>query len=401
MLKIGIIREGKTPPDRRVPFSPKQAKALLENFNAEVHVQPSPIRSYSDDEYQLEGLTLQEDLSNSDILFGVKEVKIKDLIPNKTYLFFSHTIKEQPYNKDLIKAMIAKKITMVDYECLRDGNKNRIIGFGYFAGLVGAYNSIRAYGHRTQAFEIKPAYLCFDKAEMISELHRIRTSIPPIKILLTGLGRVGMGAIEIMNELGLSQVSEDDFNNPENKRVFTVLNYDRFYYLPGSNSFDKNHFFEHSEQYKSRLGEFTQEADIYISCHYWDNKSAPLFQFEDLNKPTWNIQVIGDITCDINGSIPTTIRPSTISEPFYGINKNSYEECDSRSKEAITIMAVDNLPTELPRDASAYFGEELLAKVVPLFIQDNEDQTLKNATILKDGELTEAYAYLHNYAYGE
>lgn len=400
MIKIGIIREGKTPPDKRVPFSPEQAATLLQKFNAEVLVQPSPIRSYSDQEYLDKGLTLSEDLSNADILFGVKEVKISDLIPNKTYLFFSHTIKEQPYNRDLIKAMIEKKITMVDYECLRDANRNRIIGFGYFAGLVGAYNTVRAYGLRTQKFEIKKAVDCFDKAEMIGELHRIKHLLLDSKIILTGAGRVGIGAVEIMNEAGLKEVSEDDFKISTNKGVYCILNYDRFYFLPGNSEFDREHFMSNSHLYQSRLGEFTQEANIFISCHYWDGKSAPLFTFEDIKKPEWNIDVIGDITCDINGSIPTTVRPSTIANPIYGINRNSGQEADSFANDSITIMAVDNLPTELPRDASAYFGEELLDKVVPLFIQDNEAQTLKKATILKDGVLTEEYSYLHNYAYG-
>lgn len=400
MIKIGIIREGKTPPDKRVPFSPEQAATLLQNFNAEVWVQPSPIRSYSDQEYLDKGLTLSEDLSNADILFGVKEVKIEDLIPNKTYLFFSHTIKEQPYNRDLMKAMIEKKITMIDYECLRDANRNRIIGFGYFAGLVGAYNTLRAYGLRSKKFEIKKAIDCFDKAEMIGEVHRIKPLLSEVKVILTGAGRVGTGAVEIMNEAGLKEVSEADFKNPANKGVFCLLNYNRFYFLPGSSEFDRAHFMANSHLYQSRLGEFTHEANIFISCHYWDGKSAPLFTLEDIKKADWKVEVIGDITCDINGSIPTTIRPSSIADPIYGINRNTGQEADSFADDSITIMAVDNLPTELPRDASAYFGEELLEKVVPLFIQDNEAQTLKRATILKNGVLTDEYAYLQNYAYG-
>lgn len=400
MLKIGIIREGKTPPDRRVPFSPEQAALLLQNFNAQVQVQPSPIRSYSDQEYIDKGLQLNEDLSNSDILFGVKEVKIKDLIPNKTYLFFSHTIKEQPYNRDLIKAMIDKKITMVDYECLRDADKNRIIGFGYFAGLVGAYNTIRAYGLRSTKFELKKANDCFDKAEIISEIHRIKDIIGPVKIILTGAGRVGTGAHEIMVELGLKQVSEEEFKNPANSSGYCMLNYDQFYRLPGSDTVDKKHFQAHSELYESAFGDYTEIADIFISCHYWDGKSAELFKIEDLKSPNWKIQVIGDITCDIQGSVPTTLRPSTIADPIYGIDKMSGLEAASFTNDSVTIMAVDNLPTELPRDASAYFGAELLEKVVPLFLEDNAAQTLKNATILKEGVLTEEYAYLHEYAYG-
>lgn len=399
MLKIGIIREGKTPPDKRVPFSPKQAYLLSQKFNAKVQVQPSPIRSYSDQEYIDAGLELNEDLSQSDILFGVKEVNIADLIPEKTYLFFSHTIKEQPYNRDLIKAMVAKKISLVDYECLRDGEGNRIIGFGYFAGLVGAYNTIRAYGLRKKMFDLKPANLCYDKNEMFSELHRIDPG--PLKLILTGAGRVAHGAIDILKELGFEEVQENDFQSVQNKKVYLALNYDEFYTLPGAERFDRNHFFAHSELYESRLSLFTPYADILISGHYWDGKSAPLFRFEDLQKPGWNIEVIGDITCDINGSIPTTIRPSSIQDPIYGIDKISFKECAAFDENAVTIMAVDNLPTELPRDASAYFGEELLNNVVPLFLKDNEAKTLEKATILKKGELTPYYAYLKNYVYGD
>ncbi|MGQ3014405.1 MAG: NAD(P)-dependent oxidoreductase [Flavobacteriales bacterium] len=399
MLKIGIIREGKTPPDKRVAFSPEQAAALLENFNALVQVQPSPVRGFSDEEYGARGLVLKEDLGDMDILFGVKEVKIKDLIPAKTYLFFSHTIKKQPYNRDLMKAMIEKKITLIDYECLRDAHHNRIIGFGYYAGLVGAYNGIRAYGLRNGTFSIKPAHECFDKAEMFAELHRI--SLPPVKVIITGTGRVGTGAFEIMKQAGIIQADRHTFEAGGGEPMYHVMNYDEFYTHPTRpGAFDKAHFYTHSHEYVSVFAPITRVADLFISCHYWDGKSAPLFTREDMRDPRWTMNVIADVTCDIEGSVPTTIRPSTIAEPLYGMDKTEFRETEPFAKNSVTVMAVDNLPCELPRDASAFFGKELTAKVLPLFIQDNEARTLERATILKNGELTEPYEYLRDYAWG-
>lgn len=398
-MRIGIIREGKTPPDKRVPFSPEQAAALLGNFNAEVQVQPSPVRGFTDEEYTAAGLPLNEDLSAMDILFGVKEVKIQDLIPGKTYLFFSHTIKKQPYNRGLMKAMIDKKITLIDYECLRNAHNERIIGFGYYAGLVGAYNGIRAYGLRNGLFNLKPAYTCFDKAEMFAELHRI--SIPPVKIIITGAGRVGSGAFDIMKEAGFERADRHTFETAEGRKMYHVMNYDEFYELPGrEGAFDKKHFYAHSNEYVSVFGPMTRLADLFISCHYWDGKSAPLFTRNDLLNPAWKMNVIADVTCDIEGSVPTTLRPSTIEDPLYGIAKDTFTETAPFEPGSVTVMAVDNLPCELPRDASAFFGRELSEKVLPLFIEDNEARTLERATILKNGELTEHYAYLHDYAYG-
>ena len=185
-MKIGILREGKIPPDKRVVLSPNQCVQFIQQYpNIDLVVQPSPIRCFSDDQYLSLGINMQEDLSDCDILMGVKEVVIDDLIPEKTYLYFSHTIKEQHYNRQLLKKMLELNIRMVDYEVLTDINGKRIIGFGRYAGIVGCYNGFLSIGKRSGTYDLKPAYMCKDRKEMELELKKI--NLPKMKMIITGL----------------------------------------------------------------------------------------------------------------------------------------------------------------------------------------------------------------------
>ncbi len=398
-LKIGVLREEKSPPDKRVPLTPLICSELLARYpNIEIAIQPSKIRCYSDDEYSAFGLNLQEDLSDCDVLMGVKEVPIEKLIPGKKYFFFSHTIKKQSHNQKLMKALIEKKVQMIDYETLTDKNNNRIIGFGRFAGIVGAYNGILGYGRKYDLFLLKPAHVCRDRAEMEEELKRVK--LPNIKIVLTGGGRVANGAIETLSALRIRKVTPEEFLMASFREpVYCQLNPRDYVERPDDHNFDLNDFFRHPEHFVSRFVPYTEVADIYISAHYWDPRSPKMFTKEDARKPNFRMSVVADITCDLEGSVPTTLRSSTIAQPFYGYNPKTEKEDVPFSKETVTVMAVDNLPCELPRDASDDFGKDLMERVLPNIFLEDKDKVIERATICKDGKLTPAFEYLSDYAY--
>lgn len=396
-MKIGIIREGKNPPDKRVPFTPSQLRKMQDSGRFEVVVQPSPVRAYTDDEYREAGLAVSEDLSQCDLLLGVKEVPVDMLLEGKHYMFFSHIIKKQPYNKKLIQAMVAKHITITDYECLRDVDGERVLGFGKYAGIVGAYNGLRAWGLRYGSFELKPAHLCYDYAELKEELKKV--VLPPVKIILTGSGRVGHGALEILEEINLKKVSETDFLQQEFREpVFTLLHYDAYYKNKDGKPFDKAEFREHPERFGSDFLKYANVAELFISCHYWESSSPRFFTVEEMRSPGFRIKVIADITCDIEGSIPSTVRPSTVEDPFYGFDPQTGTEAEPFAKNVVTVMAVDNLPCELPRDASKYFGSELIGKVMHLYLDGDPFKVIERGTILRYGRLTPPYTYLTDFA---
>lgn len=398
-IKIGVLREEKSPPDKRVPLTPLICSQLQKKYpHIEITVQPSDIRCYSNDEYLGFGLTLNEDLSGCDVLMGVKEVPKDKLIPGKKYFFFSHTIKKQPHNVNLMKTLIEKKIQMIDYETLTDKNHNRIIGFGRYAGIVGAYNGILGYGKKYDLYQIKPANLCRDRAEMEEELKRVK--LPNIKIALTGGGRVANGAIETLSALRIRKVTPEEYlMSSFREPVYCQLNPRDYVEREGDHNFDLHDFFKHPEHFVSKFGPYTKETDIFISAHYWDPRSPKMFTTEDMQASDFHISVIADITCDINGSVPTTIRSSTIANPFYGFNAHTGQEDVPFNKDTICIMAVDNLPCELPRDASDDFGKDLVERVLPHLFDGDPDRIIERASICKDGKLTPDFEYLSDYAY--
>jgi len=402
-IKIGIIREGKVPPDHRVPLTPKQCKSIQAIYpNVEIVVQPSPIRAYKDEEYAAEGMKLNEDLSSCDIIMGVKEVNISDLIPNKKFLFFSHTLKKQPYNRDLLRAILEKKIQLIDYETIKNKQNKRVIGFGRYAGIVGAYNGFRAMGLKTGLFEIKPANKCADRKEMEAEMSKI--VLPDnTKIVLTGFGRVGHGAREIIDILPIKEVTPDEFmKNKFNEPVFTHLEVEDYYGRKDGKPFDKSEFYSNPELYKSTFTRFLPEMDMYIPCHFWSNRSPFIITREDLKNENLRLSVVADISCDIDGPVACTIRPSKIADPIYGYDPISETEVDFKTEGSIAVMAVDNLPCELPLDASEDFGNELMRHVLPALLKEDPDNMIGRASeTTTDGQLTEYYSYLQDYVDGK
>jgi alanine dehydrogenase len=397
MYTLGIIREGKTPPDKRVPFSPSQCVALQNQFNVRVLVQPSPIRCFTDDEYRAAGIELSEDLSSCDVLFGVKEVRNEDLIPGKTYFFFSHTIKEQPHNKKLMKALVEKKIRMVDYECLTDQQHNRIIGFGHYAGIVGTYNGIRGYGLRYRLFDLKPAWLCHDRRELKLELEKV--NLPNIKIVITGNGRVANGSIELLGLMGMRRITPFEFTHFSFREPTYVQLHSNNYNEPiDGAAWNTERFYQQPEAFQSTFLKYTKHCDLLVHCSYWNPKAPVLFSKKDMRSSEFRISVIADVTCDIDGSVPSTHRASTIAEPFYGYNPTTEQEGQPFATDTITVMAVDNLPCELPRDASEDFGKDLLDKVIPFVIAEDAEGIIERGTIVQNGALMPNFSYLKGYA---
>jgi len=399
-INIGIIREGKVPPDKRVALMPDQCVEVQQKYpNLSVFIQPSDIRAFSNKEYAEKGLTLTEDLSHCDVLFGIKEVPIHLLIPDKTYFFFSHTLKKQPYNQKLLQAVLEKKIKLIDYEVLTDVQGNRLIAFGKFAGIVGAYNALLLYGKREKRYKLKPAYKCFDLQEVLSELRKV--SLGAVKIVVTGRGRVGNGAKLILEQVGVKQVSPKDFLSKDfQEAVFSLVSSEDYYHEINNAEFNRDAFHKNPQNYTSTFIGFAKVADILIAGAYWDPQSPKLFEREDLQRVDFKIKIVADITCDINGSIPSTIKPSTIYDPAYDYNPFTYSiEPLFSGQENITVMAIDNLPGELPRDASRDFGGQLIAQIFPLISTGNDPEGIlsRGAMTTNTGILTEQFNYLGDY----
>jgi hypothetical protein len=401
-ITIGVIKEGKVPPDFRVPLTPKQCKAIEAIYpDVKVVVQKSPIRTFKDEEYANEGIELVDSLENCDIIFGVKEVQIEDLIPNKTFFFFSHTIKKQPYNRALLQTLLEKKIRLVDYEVIKDKYNKRVIGFGRYAGIVGCYNAFLTYGLKSKTYELKPAHLCADRKEVEEELKKV--VLPQnFRILLTGFGRVGHGAQEIIDLLPIKEVSPEEFLSQEfNEPIYAQLEVEDYFGRKDGGAFVKSEFYSTPELYKSTFGRYVSKTDMYIPCHFWSAKSPIILTQEDLQAPNNRIQVIADISCDVDGPIAATIRASKIGDAIFGYDPHSGQEIDYLNEGAIAVMSIDNLPCELPKDASEDFGNELLRHVLPrLFGEDPDHMIAKGSETTLDGELTEGFKYLENYSKG-
>ena len=398
-LKIGILRETKDPPDRRVPLTPQQIVSLrtLHPY-VDVYVQPGDIRCFSDREYRELGIPVTVDLSNCDILLGVKEVDQAVLIPGKKYLFFAHVGKKQDHNRDMLRVMAEEKITLIDYEYLTKDNGDRIVAFGRWAGIVGAYNGLMAYGMRTKKFFLKPAYQCHDLEEMWSGLPYLSLD-PGLKIIVTGKGRVSGGAGETLKAANITQVSPEDFLNKKfDNPVFCMIGPEYYTRHSDGREFSFDHFVTYPEEYESAIQPFAKTADILITGHYWDPRAPVFFAGEDMKMSDFRISVIADISCDINGPIPSTLRVTTISDPFYGYNPFTGSEEPAFLKPGnITVMAVDNLPAELPRDASLDFGRQLIENVLNEILSDTGSEVIRRATILRDGILTPRFEYLRDY----
>ena len=399
-MKFGIIKERKNPPDRRVVFSPKKLNEFQQKFpEALLKVEPSLIRVFSDVAYQKKGIEVTENMTDCDVLIGVKEVPIEALIPNKKYFFFSHTIKKQPYNRALIQAILSKNIELYDHETIVKENGMRLIGFGRYAGIVGAYNGFRAIGLKKNTFNLPKASTLESQQELISELNNIK--LTNIKILLTGNGKAAYGAKEMLDAMSIIQVTVDEYLNTSFQVpvycLADVLDYNK---RKDHQVLDHHDFYKHPENYESDFMRFAMVTDFFIAGHFYGNGAPYLFTREDAKSKDFNIQFVADISCDIDGPVASTIRSSTIADPIYGYNPITESEVNYKDKDAIVVMAVDNLPCELPKDASEGFGELFLEHVIPAFFDNDKEGILERAKMTENGKLTDRFSYLQAYVDG-
>ena len=397
MLSIGLIREGKIPADNRVALTPSQCKWIHKNAaGIKIVLQSCPTRCFTDREYQLAGVEVKEDMSDCDILFGIKEVPVSMLLQGKTYLFFSHTKKKQPHNQALFKALMDKKITMIDYECLEHDDGQRIIGFGFFAGIVGAHNGMMAYGRRTGLYTLERVYKQNNFRELIHTYFGLR--LPNVKIAITGSGRVAHGILEIMNLMGIHEVEPDEylvrrFSYP----VYTQLKGADLYSNKLTGRYNREEFHNNPGAYQCLFLPYAAQTDILMNGVYWEDTYPRLFEKSDINAENFIIQTISDITDDANGSVPVNLGDQSIENPVYGTSRMTFEKTEPYLPGSIDVLAVGNLPNELPRDASRYFGEQLIKYVLEDLVKGGS-AIIDRATMIKNGQLTAGFDYLKDYA---
>jgi alanine dehydrogenase len=401
MLKIGLIREGKIPPDKRVAFTPLQVEEIHQRFpHVTVVCETSDIRCFKDEEYNALDIEVTDDVQDCDILMGIKEVPIPSLIPGKTYLFFSHTLKKQPYNRKLLQAALDKKIRLIDYEALKDKQGNRLVAFGRYAGIVGAYNGLWTYGNRFKKFSLRRAFECFDVNDLKLELGKVK--LPPIKILLTGAGRVGKGAMETLDSARIRKVNIHDYLYKRfDEPVYIQLSSADYHTRKEGGHFNREEFHQYPERYRSHFSDFTKVTDMLLAGAFWNPRAPVLFTREEMQSPDFKIRIIADITCDINGSIPSTKRASTIPDPIYDYDPvNNSLHAPFTNDAFVSVMAVDNLPCELPRSASEEFGRDLIDRILKPLLGDDSESVIERATITQHGQLTSQFAYLYDFASG-
>lgn len=398
MVTIGLIREEKIPCDNRVALTPAQCKWIMRNrTDLRVIAQTSTVRCFTDREYISAGVDVKEDMSECDLLLGIKEVPAASLIPRKTYLFFSHTKKLQAHNRDLFRTILRKGITLIDYECLEHEDGARIIGFGFFAGIVGAHNGIMAYGNRTGAFSLGRVYASRSFRDLIHTYFGLK--LPSVKIAVTGSGRVAHGVLEIMNLLGVHEVEPDEYLSRE-------FAYPAYVHLKGADlythritgAYSRDHFHQHPQEYRSRFGPYASGTDILMNGVYWDKDIPRLFEQDDVRDPGFRIRTISDITDDVHGSVPINLGDQTIEDPVYGVDRSTLLKTKPYLPGSIDVVAVGNLPNELPRDASRYFGEQLIKFIFPeLFSGKHQSPVIERATLVREGVITEPYRYMQAY----
>tara|TARA_R110002126_G_C10479895_1_gene501805 strand:- start:1578 stop:2780 length:1203 start_codon:yes stop_codon:yes gene_type:complete len=400
-MKFGILKERKSPPDRRVVFSPAALVQLQQAYPAaSIKVESSDIRIFPDAQYTNSGIEVAQNVADCAVLFGVKEVPIDSLIANKSYFFFSHTIKKQPYNQKLLKAILEKNIDLYDHETIVDANNRRLIGFGRYAGMVGAYNSIRAFGLKFELFKLPKAETLAGKDEMVRHLKRI--ILPPVKFVITGTGKVGGGIKEILDAIKIKEVTVDNYLTKNYAQaVYTQIDVMDYNKRKDGQVINCKDFYTNPTEYVGNFERFTKVSEIVITGHFHSNEAPAILTKEMLQSKDCKIKVVGDVSCDINGPIACTLRPSTIENPIYGYLASEDKEVDLFHPAAIVVMAVDNLPCEIPKDASEGFGTMFLEHVIPAFFNEDKDGLLARAKVTEKGKLTPRFSYLQDYVDGE
>ena len=396
-MKIGLIREWKQPADKRVALTPSQGQQFKLNYpEVELVVEESPDRTYTKQDYTAVGIEVVSDMTDCDILIGIKEVPIDKLIPNKTYLFFSHTIKAQAYNIDLLQAILRKNISLIDYEPLTWKEGGRILGFGKWAGVVGAYNAFLTWGKKTGKFNLPAAYEVNDYEESIQLLAGLE--LGKARVVFTGNGRVAEGIREVLEGMKIRECSPQEFiSQPPRGAHFTQLTSWDLYHRKDGGKWNQDHFYAHHDAYCCEFDNFLPYTDILINGMYWEEDLPALFTKSDTKSENFSIKVIADITCDVEGSVPITMEATDIYNPTFGWSKTEQKQVEPYGKDTIDVMAVTNLPTEMPKNSSTEFGRLFLEHIAPLLVSGDKDDILKRARITENGQLTEQFSYLKDF----
>lgn len=430
---IGIRREDKNRWEGRVPLVPDDILQLERNYPFRFIVQPSQIRAFSDDEYREKGITVDEDLSKCDVILGVKEIPSELLLPGKVYIFFSHTIKGQKYNMPMLARLMELQDTLIDYERIVDNTGRRLIFFGRFAGIVGMVDSLWLLGKRLAASGILTPFNMIkhtteykDLNDVKSHLSRVAGSIRkeglpdevvPFVTGFTGYGNVSKGAQEIYDILPVIEIDPEElFKLGKEVRISrnhvykVVFREKDMFARKEDNGFSLEEYYSHPERYKSIFEKYLPLLNLLVNCIYWDERYPRIVTKKFLretfmeNRP-FKLQVIGDISCDVNGSIECNVKTTDVGNPAYVYDPLQDAIRDGVEGRGVVVLAVDNLPCELSRESSIFFSS-VLKRLLPglLSVDLNSDfenaglpEELKKATIVYKGALTPEYEYLKQY----
>jgi len=408
-FRLGILRESKKPLDLRTPLIPSDCRDLLKaNPGLEIRVQPSSFRCFADQYYLDAGCIIQEDMSECNLIIGVKEVALDQLLPEHAFAFFSHTIKAQPYNQDLMRYMVRNRISLYDYELITNESGQRTVAFGYWAGIVGAWHGLRMRGLRSGTFSW-PRAVEIGTYQGLQQILKhegyllANQDSSPLRVLLCGSGRVGQGAAQVLNDAGFMAFDPQDFLASQGNLptaihgIYTVLRSKDLFRPKDSSPYTTEAFYTHPQDFESCVKPYLSNADLMVNTIYWNSAAPRYFNASQIQDSEFTVQQIADISCDIEGSVPLTIRPSTIDHPYYGIARDTLRETPAFEPNSVDIMAVDNLPCELPAEASRDFSAALCRNFLNSLIQ-NAPQMPCNFILLDQGNLHPSFEYLKSYA---
>ncbi len=393
-LTIGLIREGKVPQDNRVALTPSQCRTLEDRYpGLTILVEPSSIRCFSDESYRQRGIEVTNNMEACDLLIGIKEVPVDQLIPGKTYMFFSHTIKEQAYNRDMLRAILENNIRLIDHELITDSRGRRLIGFGHYAGVVGAHYGLMMYGEKNDAYQLIPAHEAENYGALKAYLNA--TEFPPVKTLIAGKGNVAEGARELLTHAGFQEVSPEAFQTSSfTKPTYTTLGLKELYKRKDGKQLDREDFKANPEKHFSDFLSYARQTDIFINAIYWEPGIPRHFNDQDTAHSSFQVKAIADISCDIEGSVPITKQHTSQDDPIYGFDPQKQVLTEPFQPQTIDVMAISNLPNQLPKDASEDFGEVMKQTILPAYFEDPDQRMFRDATITSNGALTEPYQYL-------
>ena len=429
MKRLGIMKETKNRWERRVPLNPQTVKNLTDQ-GYQVTIQPSETRIYKNEAYLNAGAELNEDLSNCDLIMGVKEIPITGIIPGKPHLFFSHTIKGQDYNMPLLQHVLDNGSTLMDYEKIINSEGKRLVFFGKFAGNAGMVDALWAagqrylqeYGIETPFLKVKQSYQYESLQQCLEELQEIgkeieRDGLPaeicPFNICLLGYGNVSIGCQEILKAFPITEVEPDsladlEINHKSNSMYLAVIKEEHLVEKKDGSEFSLSDYFVNGIEYKSKMEQYLPYCTMYMSGIYWASGYPVFLKNSELGKLQGKQQkliMIGDITCDIEGSIEATRKVTMPDNPVFIYNPETDGLTDGFKGAGFAVCAIDNLPCEFPQEASDFFNSRL-AEFVPAMLDNDYSQPIANSTlptemqpavIARLGKLEDRYQYLEEF----